>query len=79
MEWKLSDKAEQVKKEIEDGVEELSYQFGCSDGFWYSITDGGYFDPKEVLVDDEQIEKIVSAIQIVKDFEDNVYNKIVEF
>ena len=55
MEWKF-------KKDIEPQ--------GSSDGFWYDITDGGYIRPEEILDDEEQVEKVNAAVDLLIDFEE---------
>lgn len=40
--------------------------------FWYDLTDGGYIKPKDLLEDQKQIDKLQQAIDLVKDFEDQV-------
>ena len=76
MDWKLTKEAEVAKKQLaEDG--ETEHAFGGSDGFWYDITDGGYFKPEEALADPEQIEKVKDAVALLKDLEDSVYSEIV--
>ena len=37
--------------------------------FWYGLTDGGYIKPENVLVDEEQFEKLQAAIDLVRSFE----------
>ncbi len=77
MEWKLSEKAEETKRLIENGEELDESPFGGSDGLWYDITDGGYCNPDEILTDAEQLKKVKDAVEILRDFENNVYDKIV--
>ena len=40
-----------------------------NEGFWYSITGGGYLIPENLLVDEEDIKKVKEAIKILKEFE----------
>jgi len=35
---------------------------------WYDLFDGGYIDPKLMLKDQEDIDKVCGAIDIVKEF-----------
>lgn len=76
MEWKLSEAALKAKEAIKND-EELVDGFGGSDGFWYDITDGGYFDPEKALADKEQIQKVKEAVDLLKSLEENVYQLIV--
>ena len=77
MDWKLTKKAEKMKNKIANGEDFDDSPFGGSDGFWYNITDGGYFKPEEALLDQEQIKKINEAVELLRDLEENVYNQIV--
>ena len=36
--------------------------------FWYDLFEGGYIDPKKILVNDEDIDKVINAIEVVQDF-----------
>jgi hypothetical protein len=36
-----------------------------TDDFWYDLTDGGYIKPENILLDDEDIEKIKNAIHLL--------------
>ena len=77
MEWKLSKEALKNKASLENDEEDLEFSFGGGDGFWYDITDGGYFDPEKALEDEEQIKKVKEAVVLLKSLEDEVYSKIV--
>jgi hypothetical protein len=50
---------------------------GSSDGFWYSLTKGGYFKPEDVLSDPSQIQQVKDAVALLEALE-NVYNQVVE-
>lgn len=76
IDWKLTKKAKEYAKMIENDEEIDSADFGCSDGFWYAIGDGGYFNPNDALEDAEQIKKVMEALNILQDLEENVYNKL---
>ena len=42
--------------------------------FWYNLTDGGHCDPKEYCVNKSDIIKILEAIEVLKDYEESLYN-----
>lgn len=42
---------------------------GGSDGFWYDLTEGGYFDPKKVL-DGPSLARVEEAIRVLKELEE---------
>lgn len=77
MNWKLTQKAEDIKKKLAFNEDLDDSPFGGSDGFWYDITDGGYFKPEEALSDPEQIKKVEEAVILLKSLEEEVYQKIV--
>ena len=77
MDWKLTKEAEEMKRKLNNGEDFDNSPFGGSDGFWYDITNGGYFKPEEALADKEQIEKVEEAVKLLQDLEENVYKKIV--
>ena len=35
---------------------------------WYDLFDGGYFKPKEIIVDKKESKKVEYAIKVVKQF-----------
>lgn len=41
-----------------------------NEGFWYSLTIGGYLYPEDVLENQEDIDKVNKAIEILTEFED---------
>jgi len=45
---------------------------GSSNGFWYDLTDGGYINPDEILVDKDKAKKINEAIKLLRDWEDEL-------
>lgn len=57
---------------LKEGLEEGSV--GGSDGFWYDLTSGGYFDPEEVMADPEQLAEMRKAIELVEQLEE-IYNR----
>lgn len=40
-----------------------------NEGFWYSLSVGGYLDPEDVLEDPKDIEKVKKAIAVIAEFE----------
>ncbi len=56
--------------------EETQGYYGGSDGFWYDITDGGYFRIKDVIDDSKQINEIQNAIDLLRDLE-SLYEQLV--
>ncbi|MFX0208807.1 MAG: hypothetical protein ACFFDT_22685 [Candidatus Hodarchaeota archaeon] len=55
-------------EDINEIQDELGFEWGCSDGFWFGITDGGYIDPKEILVG-EDLERVQEALETLIEFE----------
>ena len=41
--------------------------------FWYDLTDGGYIKPEQVLENQSDIEKVLEAIEIIRDFEQSYF------
>ena len=39
------------------------------DDFWYDLTDGGYLEPEKLLEDKADVERLVAAIAVVREFE----------
>lgn len=76
MGWKLTKEAEAAQAELEASGETV-HSFGGGDGFWYDITDGGYFNPGKALADEGQIAEVQKAVALLKSLEDEVYSKIV--
>jgi hypothetical protein len=72
----LTKKATEQKEAIETGEELEGSPFGGSDGFWYDITDGGYFRPEEAFECKETVEKIKDAVELLRQVE-VVYNSLV--
>lgn len=77
MDWKLTKEAEEAKEQLAGDEGETEHTFGGSDGFWYDITDGGYFKTEKVLSDIDQIAEVNKAVNLLRDLEENVYSKIV--
>jgi len=40
-----------------------------NEGFWYSLSGGGWLRPEEILSDEKDIQKVKEAIAIVEEFE----------
>ena len=70
MKIKLTD---EVKTAI---ANEQTLHFGSSDGFWFDITKGGYFEPSDVMKDPAQIKKMQEAIELVQELE-KIYDSVV--
>ena len=63
-----------IKKfELKENLEDM----GSSDGFWYDLTKGGYFEPEDVILDEKQLQQVKNAIKLLQKLED-VYDEIVE-
>jgi hypothetical protein len=50
----------------------------ASDDFWYDLTDGGYFKPKDFLVHQKDIEEVNDAIYTLMKFKNSVEDLIEE-
>jgi hypothetical protein len=44
----------------------------ATDDFWYDLFYGGYIDPEKLLVHSEDIEKVKEAIEVLKEFEEEL-------
>lgn len=49
----------EIKKDLEISTDE----------FWYDLSVGGYLNPEEICVNEEDVNKVNEAIKIIKDFE----------
>lgn len=63
----------EAKRSIEDGE---PMPVGSSDGFWFDLTKGGYFNIEDVLEDPKQIKKMNEALELLQDLEE-IYNQVV--
>ncbi len=50
---------------------------GSSDGFWYDLTRGGYFDLEDVMADQKQMKQMSEAIALVQKLEE-IYDEVAE-
>jgi hypothetical protein len=84
MEFKLNEKAEALKKALEENdgylpedheLEGFQSEMSASDGFWYNLTAGGYFKPEHILADEEQIKKVNEAKELMMALEE-VYTEL---
>lgn len=41
---------------------------------WYALTDGGYFQPHDVLKSEEQASQVLNAIDLVYQFIEDAYD-----
>lgn len=46
-----------------------------TDDFFYDLFDGGYIKPEKLLKNQEDIDKVKNAIEIIKDFKDSAEDK----
>ena len=42
-----------------------------TDDFWYDLFDGGYIKPEKLLMNQEDIDKVKNAMEIITDFKDS--------
>jgi hypothetical protein len=73
MTFKLTPKAQGVYSLVNnEGVDPNDLvepeMWSCSDGFWYGLTNG-YIEPKDILADAEDIQKIKEALVLLEKFE----------
>lgn len=47
--------------------------------FWYDLTAGGYLAPEEICEKEEDVEKVLNAIKIIKEFRDSCEEQIEGF
>lgn len=66
-----------LNKAASDAIknEEALAGVGSSDGFWYDLTQGGYFEPEDVLADAKEVAKVKKAIAIVQELE-SIYKQV---
>jgi len=68
-----------LKPEIEEAIDNEEADelgIGSSDGFWYDLTQGGYFKPEQVLADQKDIDRVNEALKVLEDLEE-IYNRVV--
>ena len=78
MNYKLTEKAEEMKKKIANQEEFDTSPFGGGDGFWYDITNG-YFKPEEVFEDKELVTQIKLAKELLEKVEEAYQEIVPEF
>lgn len=49
-----------------------------NEGFWYALKDGGYLKPEDILLNQEDIDKVNDALKILAEFEDSLICAIEE-
>lgn len=49
-----------------------------SEDFWYDLFDGGYINPEQILEDQESIEKINKAIEVLEEFK-AIYTSVSDY
>jgi hypothetical protein len=47
--------------------------------FWYDLTDGGYLDPEKICANAKDAERVMEAIEIIKDFQKSCEEQIDNF
>ena len=55
---------------------------GCkasTDDFWYDLTDGGYLNPEEMLEDQEDVKRVLTAIATILEFQTSCEEQIDDF
>ena len=55
---------------------------GCkarSSDFWYDLTDGGYLLPEQILENEEDVDKVYDAINVILEFERSCNEQIEDF
>lgn len=50
-----------------------------SSDFWYDLTDGGYLDPNKICTKQEDAERVIAAVFIVKEFQTSCEEQIEGF
>ena len=56
----------QIREDVD--LEELSATVD-NEGFWYSVSDGGWIKPEDVLDNDVDIRRVQEAIATLQEFE----------
>ena len=51
----------------------------CTQDFWYDLTDGGYLKPEEILVNQEDVDKVNKSIKILMEFQQSCEDGIEGF
>jgi len=50
-----------------------------SSDFWYDLIEGGYLNPEEICKNKKDAEKVLQAIEIIKDFQKSCEEQIEDF
>lgn len=50
-----------------------------SDDFWYDLTSGGYLKPEDILEDQEDVQRVKNAVQVLTEFERSCEEQIEGF
>lgn len=50
-----------------------------SDNFWHDLTDGGYLNPMDICKNKKDAEKVIAAIEVVKEFKNSCEEQIEGF
>jgi len=64
-----------IQKAVDEEDDEALHGYAGTDGFWYDLTEGGYFTPKDVLADKKDLKRVNEALKVMKELE-AVYNKV---
>lgn len=52
---------------------------GCTastSDFWYDISDGGYLNPEKICANQKDADRVISAVETIKDFYDSCKEQI---
>lgn len=47
--------------------------------FWYDLTEGGYLHPEDILENQNDIDKVLNAIEVIREFEMSCEEQIEDF
>ena len=47
--------------------------------FWYDLTLGVYLDPREICANQKDADKVIKAIEVIRDFEESCEEQIEDF
>lgn len=57
-----------LKKLTEEQKEQIA-GIVDNEGFWYALSSGGYLKPEDILEDENEVEEVKKAINVVENFE----------